>query len=1016
MKKRKIIALTLLVAFLCSLCIPGTWAIAGDGDNTPPVPENKGMEISKTAKDNGNGTYTITLEAYATGEKISTEVTKDVPTDIILVLDQSGSMGKEDFPSAGETTYEAYTGRNTQNSKLYDKRHNNNGNNGNLYYPLGDGVYVTVGVTRMQGESSYTYTQCGSDWKNYTYSSRDDDYRKYANKLYVKDGEEYKKVELDYKGDLFQGYTYTYQFPDGSTVVSEGNDGQPGLNNFDGKGPLYYVSNTTAGDYTYTYFYTDAEGNTINIGTSTGANTQFTDATLYRRNVTNGGKITRLQALKNAVTGFSDAVAKKAAGKDGVPGTADDVDHRIAVVGFSCSNTHSDNNNGKYSDYLNTELFIGSTEYKYGTSAQGQYDNAFQSMKTTDGQNNIIASIGALAADGATYVNHGMEMANGILDANPVPAGEKRNRVVIVFTDGTPGWNGYDENVADKAITQANTARSKGANVYSVGIFNGADANSPGNQNGIDTQKANWFMQNLSDNKGTPQSPSYYLSASDADTLNNIFQQISDQIQEGGSAIDLGSEAVIRDIISPQFQLPAGTTENKITLETYSYTGENKWSKNNDAMGATATVNDDQVNVTGFDFAENWCGTETNKDGTTTYRGNKLVISFPVEAKKGFLGGNGVYTNTEAGVYENAEAKKPLFTFNRPQVDVPIKDITVKAEDKNVYLLGALTAEQIKSGATAKVGEVTLDLTKADQNYGLATWQHEYVDIAVAYADKEGKVVIDLNDLTDDTTYTVTVKVVPKYEGEIKEKTGSAEGKINVFKPVLTFKDGEVYYGADVPDNDTLNKESFVPGATVWKHNETNADSVTMIGTAPANNKFAMTYAVDSGKIENGKINSKTVDIPVDVATVKIGDVDVTDHTTFQHIDCQGKTCTMPAGKEFLLHPQTCQLTVCKTGGAAGEPYVFNVYKDGDTNKPYTQVTIVGNDKETIYELPVGTYTIQEDTGWSWRYRGNNGDAAVLSATNPTGEITCTNSKNDNKWLNGYSTVVKNIFGVSHNN
>ena len=28
-----------------------------------------------------------------------------------------------------------------------------------------------------------------------------------------------------------------------------------------------------------------------------------------------------------------------------------------------------------------------------------------------------------------------------------------------------------------------------------------------------------------------------------------------------------------------------------------------------------------------------------------------------------------------------------------------IKDITVKAEDKNVYLLGALTAEQIKSGA-----------------------------------------------------------------------------------------------------------------------------------------------------------------------------------------------------------------------------------------------------------------------------------------------------------------------------
>lgn len=95
MKKRKIIALTLLVAFLCSLCIPCTWAIAEDGDNTntPPATENEGMEISKTAKANGDDTYTITLEAYATGKKIVTEETKDVPTDIILVLDRSGSMG-----------------------------------------------------------------------------------------------------------------------------------------------------------------------------------------------------------------------------------------------------------------------------------------------------------------------------------------------------------------------------------------------------------------------------------------------------------------------------------------------------------------------------------------------------------------------------------------------------------------------------------------------------------------------------------------------------------------------------------------------------------------------------------------------------------------------------------------------------------------------------------------------------------------------------------------------------------
>ena len=101
------------------------------------------------------------------------------------------------------------------------------------------------------------------------------------------------------------------------------------------------------------------------------------------------------------------------------------------------------------------------------------------------------------------------------------------------------------------------------------------------------------------------------------------------------------------------------------------------------------------------------------------------------------------------------------------------------------------------------------------------------------------------------------------------------------------------------------------------------------------------------------------------------------------------------------------------TGGADGEPYVFTVKKDGT---PYTEVTIEGNGTQTIYELPVGEYTIEEDTGWSWRYTADNGTAATLSASSPTGEITCTNTSNNNKWLNGFSGVVRNVFGVATNN
>lgn len=46
--------------------------------------------MSKTLKDNGNGQFLLTLEAYVTGTV--TTVTQDSPMDIVLVLDVSGSM------------------------------------------------------------------------------------------------------------------------------------------------------------------------------------------------------------------------------------------------------------------------------------------------------------------------------------------------------------------------------------------------------------------------------------------------------------------------------------------------------------------------------------------------------------------------------------------------------------------------------------------------------------------------------------------------------------------------------------------------------------------------------------------------------------------------------------------------------------------------------------------------------------------------------------------------------------
>lgn len=945
---------------------------------------DKGVVTSKTAAKNADGTYTITLEAYATGSKVISEIQKDVPTDIVLVLDQSGSMTDD----MGTVTYGKY--KNSTNAQNYERRHN--GGDANLWYKLGDGSYVSVSVSRQE---KWTYTQLGNLKNGKPAFGGDKGYSQYADdgNLYEKVDTEYKKVTVTRELNGFE-YTYTYTFDDGSKVVSSGYNNAPNLG---AHYPLYAGSM----DYEYTYTYTDADGVTQTIGTSTGASTKY--AQFYQRSVSSSGGGSRLAALKSAATEFANSVATKAAGKDGQLGTADDVDHRIAVVGFACGQRYS----GWDYNYENTEVFVGKNQYTYGTAAQGQYKNAFQDMNSATGVQNVSDSIGELAADGGTLTNLGLEMANGIFQSNPITQGEMRNRVVVVFTDGVPGWSGYDSNVAQSAIAQANIAKTThSATVYSIGIFAGADATSSGNNSGNETQKANWFMQNLSSNNGVVQNPSYYLSAADAESLKNIFKQISDQIETGGSSTTLSSEAVVKDIISQQFCLPAGTTAEQIRLQTYACTGKTgdtyQWSTtSNGNMGATASIQaDGQVSVTGFDFAGNWCGVETQTDGTEVPRGHKLVISFEVVPKDGFLGGNDVFTNANAAIYANSTSQLPVATFERPQVNVPIQPVTVTAAEQNVYLLGDLTSDQLKAGATASVGGVSLNLN-AD-NYGLEAWQTEYVDITVKVTDANGNVITNLSDLKDDVTYSVAVTVAPKTTSTVADaatqQTGSNTAKVNVFKPELTFKDSEGYYGDTAPGFDGNLT------ATVWKHGETEANTDAM-GAAP---ELTLTYTPDADAIVDGKINTRT-DFGV-AAAVKIGETDVTANTAFQHTSCEGKTCTPPDGTAFLCHVKTCNLKISKavTGDGANpnQTFVFDV-KDS-TGKLVTTIVLKDGEQKTITGLAVGTYTVTEDTNWSWSYSivGGNNKTATLSSTTTSATVDVTNHYNSHNWLTSIADVI----------
>ncbi len=1035
MKRVKFLSVLLCLALLASM--PAAPALAAEGGND-------GMVVNKTAVYNdATKDYTITLEAYATGSKVISSVSQDVPTDIILVLDQSGSMAND----MGTVSFKEYSGNDIKNSNLYSKRHN--GGDANLWYKLSDGSYVSVNVTKTT-----TYKELGTDYVNYKYRNRQvtsDCYYYYKDNLYEFVDGEYKKVTVTRQEEWGGGsYTYTYTFADGSQDKIYGNNEKPiDSDEFKKHAPLY-TPNADDSNTVYTYTYT-LNGKTETIGTSTGKDNPFTTVKLYSRTVSSSGGGKRLDVLMSAAKNFADSVAKKAEGADGKIGTTDDVDHRIAVVGFASNTT----------TYENTEVLTGCTisegaaynpnylvnnKYNYyypqGNSMLGvqygsenivnAYKNAFQSMKTDTGKTNVITALNALTAQGGTQTDHGLDMANKIFENNPIPANETRNRVVVVFTDGIPTGNSsiYNSTVAGNAITNANKARdSYGATVYTIGIFSGADATKAGSTTtSSEADKGNYVCQQISNNKGTPQSPSYYLSASDAGSLNNIFQQIADQIESGSSSTTLGSETVIKDIIAPQFTLPEGATAENITLETYACTGksgdEYTWKKNVDAMGATATVDapNGKVDVTGFDFAKNYVAEVKKDGGVTGYKGHKLVIKFNVKAKDGFLGGNDVYTNTSAGVYENKNATEPVKTFPRPTVNVPIKDVNVTAEDKNVYLTKVPSEADLKTGVMIKCGDI--DITDPNK---LADWQKAYVDI-------DGTITTTTSpadfDATADGTYTVGgVTVKPKTDGstvgtsggtanDMNGKTNSATQNIYVFKPALTFKDNTVDYMSAIngtkyvsdKTETTYAAANYNSTATQWKHGDTlsTGTGVTMIGQAPNLN---LAYTTTSG-VDDGKVTSTTY-VPVKV-TVEIGTADVTSSTTFAHAGCSVTGCEWGTVEStFLLHVinKFADLTIQKEAkGVEADPGQSFLFEITGPNGYTNEVIIVGNGSVTIKDLPIGEYTVTEDTNWSWRYTPEGGKTQTKPITaGGDNTVKFKNIRTEDKWLDG-NTNTDNVF------
>lgn len=228
-----------------------------------------------------------------------------------------------------------------------------------------------------------------------------------------------------------------------------------------------------------------------------------------------GSKMTN---LKNAANSFIDATAENNRGLE------QDQQTRLAIVQFASG--------------ADTQQQLN---YVTDQNAQ-QYKN----------------TINLFSANGATYAEEGLQQAQNVLDQN---GRADVQQIVIFFTDGEPNHgSGFDDDVAIEAVNVAHDMKVSGTIIYSIGVMNGADASVTDDggfneyMNAVSSNypdaTADWeyeswdvghWFGSFGTELGTRAEGDYYKAASDPDSIEEIFDEISDEVQQGvgsGSPIE----------------------------------------------------------------------------------------------------------------------------------------------------------------------------------------------------------------------------------------------------------------------------------------------------------------------------------------------------------------------------------------------------------------------------------------------------------------------------------------------
>ena len=444
----------------------------GSDGYTEQVESN--IEINKTAILEKDGTYTIKMDTFTKDNPITTLIQQNTPLDIVLVLDQSGSLAANNYAylnalqDALNNFVEVVADhgrRNEVDHRIALVGYAGNETDGHSSDPVKatggktSDAWINTGVFDSNGEY-HLYNVKGFNYTELKDTSTMVPGGEYYTKIGGENGEEARYLFLRYHSE------YHHLIPEDEARVA-----------------------VLHGEQVYGYVY-----NEQGVGGFVELTRNSSGLWLY------GTK--KLYSNREFFTYHTDVWTHR----DGIE------PRQIHAYGVGTAYTPTDGHEGVYTREETTGDSFEQSIYKDALVPVSV--GAAGSGGTNPG---LLKATQSLGADGATRASYGMEMANKILEENPVLNDDGRVRMIVMFTDGEPGYLGFDSSqnssttdYYQQAVDEANSAISHAyvakntykAHVYTIGLYKSAGVNA--------TSEVAYYMNALSSN---------YLDAQDMDDI-----------------------------------------------------------------------------------------------------------------------------------------------------------------------------------------------------------------------------------------------------------------------------------------------------------------------------------------------------------------------------------------------------------------------------------------------------------------------------------------------------------------